>query len=42
MWHYYNLAMKYVAHLDRQSWFFILLGVVVIGAFCMRGFGIRR
>ena len=42
MWYYYSLAMKYVAHLDRQAWFFVLLGVVIIGAFCMRGLGIRK
>ena len=37
MWYYYSLAMRQVAHLDRQSWFFVLMAVVIVGeAFACR------
>ncbi len=37
----YNMMLQFVDGLGRQEWFYVLIGVVVIGAFCMRGFGSR-
>jgi len=34
--------MQAVSHFGPQEWLFTLLGVVVIGAFFMRGFGSRK
>ena len=34
-------AVNFVYHLDRQEWLLVLCGVVIIGAFCLRGFGSR-
>jgi len=41
MWHYFNVAMNWINQIDRLEWFFILLGVLAIGTFCLRGFGSR-
>jgi len=35
-------VMQAVSHFGPQEWLFSLLGVVAIGAFCMRGFGSRK
>jgi hypothetical protein len=32
---------KHMGTLDRQQWFFVFVGVVVLGFLCMRGFGSR-
>ena len=34
-------VMRFIEHLDAQQWLLLLLGVVLIGLFCMRGFGSR-
>lgn len=36
-----NELIRYVERMDVQQWFFLLLVVVVLGAFCLRGFGSR-
>jgi hypothetical protein len=41
MWHYFNVSMNWINQIDRQQWFFILLAVLVMGAFWLRGFGSR-
>jgi hypothetical protein len=37
----WNEAVHFVYGLDRQAWLVVLCGVVIIGAFCLRGFGSR-
>jgi hypothetical protein len=37
----YLSAMHWVVTLNMRDWFWILLGCVVFGVFCMRGFGSR-
>jgi hypothetical protein len=34
-------AMRWVNQLDRQEWLFVLIGVVIVGLVCLRGFGSR-
>lgn len=34
-------AQHYVTHLSRHEWMVVFAVVVVLGAFCMRGFGSR-
>lgn len=41
MWQAYHKAVLTVNHFGMQEWFFVLVGVVIFGAFCMRGFGSR-
>jgi len=38
----YDGAMRWIYHLDRQSWFLVLFGALVAGYFCLRGFGSRK
>jgi hypothetical protein len=35
-------AMHWFNSLDRQGWFFLLCGALVMGAFFLRGFGSRK
>ncbi len=42
MWYYLHLLMKWATRLDSDQWFWVLIGVTVIGALCMRGFGSRK
>ena len=39
---YWDQLMHWVNGLDRQSWFLVLCGVLVVGALCLRGFGSRK
>jgi hypothetical protein len=41
MWKYYNQAMNSIAHFNNQDWFLIMIGVVIVGMVCMKGFGSR-
>ena len=34
-------ALRYLERLDTQGWVLLLLGVIVVGFFCLRGFGSR-
>ena len=38
---YYDQALHWIYRLDRQAWFLILCGVLLLGALCLRGFGSR-
>jgi hypothetical protein len=38
---FYTEAMRFLGRMDAQDWLLALLAVVVIGVFCMRGFGSR-
>ena len=41
MWETYRTAFKWINTLDKQDWLMVLVAVVVIGFFCLRGFGSR-
>jgi hypothetical protein len=41
MWEAFSRAMRWFETLDRQDWFLLLCGAVVLGFFCLRGFGSR-
>jgi hypothetical protein len=41
MWYYVNNAMRYINHFGTHEWMLLLLGALVLGAVCMRGFGSR-
>lgn len=34
-------AMRVIDSVDAQEWLLVLLGVIVVGLFCLRGFGSR-
>ncbi len=36
-----NELVRYVERMDVQQWVFLLVVVVLLGAFCLRGFGSR-
>jgi hypothetical protein len=38
---YYDLALRQLNHMGTTEWFVVLLAVLVVGIFCMRGFGSR-
>jgi hypothetical protein len=37
----WNEGLHFIYGMDRQAWFVVLCGVVIIGTFCLRGFGSR-
>lgn len=37
----YHSLMTTIDHLDIQDWLLVFVGVVIIGIFCLRGFGSR-
>ena len=37
----YREVMRQINHMDAQGWLFVLIGVVFVGFFCLRGFGSR-
>lgn len=41
MGQFYREVVRFVEHMDTQQWVLTLLGVVVVGLVCMRGFGSR-
>jgi hypothetical protein len=38
----YVTAMQWVVRLNMRDWFWVLIGCVAFGVFCMRGFGSRN
>jgi hypothetical protein len=40
-WHTYHTVMNQLDRFHSRQWFILLLGVVLWGLFCMRGFGSR-
>jgi hypothetical protein len=42
IWGYGGELVRVMGHLDRNQWFFVFAGVLVIGFVCMRGFGSRN
>jgi hypothetical protein len=41
MGHLYRQIMQHFDQLDTQHWLYVLVGVVIVGFFCLRGFGSR-
>ncbi|MCL6504845.1 MAG: hypothetical protein K6T86_19370 [Pirellulales bacterium] len=37
----YQFVIRQVHHFNQQEWLFVLLGTVLLGLFCLRGFGSR-
>jgi len=37
----YREVMRQINHLDPNQWLLVLVGVVILGLFCLRGFGSR-
>lgn len=37
----YVSAMQWVVRLNMRDWFWVLIGCVIFGVFCMRGYGSR-
>jgi len=33
--------MRHVDRMDTQEWLLLLVGVIIVGVFCLRGFGSR-
>jgi hypothetical protein len=38
---WYWTVMRFVEQMDIQEWLLALFGVVIVGLFCLRGFGSR-
>ena len=38
---YVSEVLRFLNQLDTQEWVLVLLGLVVVGFLCMRGFGSR-
>jgi hypothetical protein len=34
-------SLRSVEHFDKQDWMLVMVAVLVLGAFCLRGFGSR-
>lgn len=41
LWDAGGKVMRYTGEFNRTQWIFILIGVVVVGFLCLRGFGSR-
>lgn len=41
LYHVYYDLMRHVERMDPQEWLLALIGVVIVGLICMRGFGSR-
>lgn len=41
MGHLWREIMRTVNHMDAQHCILVLVGVIVVGLFCLRGFGSR-
>jgi len=41
MSHYFQEIMRHVDHLGPRGWFWVLAAAIIVGAFCLRGFGSR-
>ena len=42
MSHLYWQIMNYADRLGPKEWFWIMIGMIVLGAFLLRGFGSRK
>ena len=39
---YWNEIINWVFRLDREGWFLVGCGVLIIGVLCLRGYGSRK
>jgi hypothetical protein len=39
---YYDNLLFWLDTLSEREWFILLLGVLIVGAMCLRGFGSRK
>lgn len=39
--HYFREIMRYVDRMGIHEWFWVLIAVIVVGVFCLRGVGSR-
>jgi hypothetical protein len=42
MWQYYDKLLFWLDTLNENEWFILLVGVLILGALCLRGFGSRK
>ncbi|MEQ8786944.1 MAG: hypothetical protein RIC55_11620 [Pirellulaceae bacterium] len=42
LWSIGRFIIRYTGEFDRTQWIFILIGAVVVGFLCLRGFGSRK
>lgn len=42
LWNAGGRIIEVTGEFDRTQWIFILIGVVVVGFICLRGFGSRK
>lgn len=41
MYDFYHSAMRSIERFNSQDWMLVMIGAVIIGFFCLRGFGSR-
>jgi hypothetical protein len=41
MSYYFNMMLRHFDRFNERQWLWLLFGVVLLGLFCMRGFGSR-
>ena len=41
IFYYFNMLLRYFDRFNEGQWLWLLLGLVVFGLYCMRGFGSR-
>ncbi len=39
--HYYHIIMRFLDRMGPQEWVIVLAAMIVVGFFCLRGFGSR-
>jgi hypothetical protein len=37
-----NMLLQWTSRLSSQQWLYVLIGVTIVGAMCLRGFGSRK
>lgn len=42
LWSWGAKVIRYTGEFDRTEWIFILVGAVIVGFICLRGFGSRK
>jgi hypothetical protein len=41
MSYYFNMTLRYFDRFNEHQWLWLLIGIVLFGLYCMRGFGSR-
>jgi hypothetical protein len=42
LWSFGRVIIRYTGEFNRTEWIYILVGAVVVGFLCLRGFGSRK